>query len=98
MRNQRISSRSIWNPIINIDKRGKFIISITLLSIGLLVGEFIFSGGAVVVAIILGLLTNLFFFISMYSSGEKDLNPQAFILPFLCSFSFSLFYFLSPSR
>ena len=81
-----------------ISKRQKFIISVIILSLGLFFSEYFFSKYAFYVAFTLAIATDLTLFLSLYSDLKEDLSPQAFILPFLCSLAFGLFYFLTPSR
>ncbi len=90
--------KKVKKPPLTISKRQKFAISILLLSSSLFISEYLFNGYNVFVAIFLAILTDVFLFLSLYNDLKKDLMPQAFILPFLCSLAFGLFYFLTPAR
>lgn len=81
-----------------ISKRQKFIISVAILCVGLFFSEYFFSKYAFVVALTLACATDIFLFISLYRDLKEDLAGQAFVLPFLCSLAFGLFYFLTPAR
>lgn len=83
---------------ISISKRQRFIISVFFLSLSLFLSEYFFSGYTFVVAVALAVLTDLFLFLSLYKDLKEEMMPQAYILPFLCSLAFGLFYFLTPAR
>ncbi|HET9946950.1 MAG TPA: hypothetical protein VFQ63_02710 [Patescibacteria group bacterium] len=84
--------------LLNISKRQKFIISVAFLSVGLFASEYIFANYTLVIAFLLGILTDVCLFVSLYNDLQEELTLKAFILPFLCSLSFSLFFFLTPAR
>jgi len=90
--------RSKRIPQTPISKRQKFIASVVVLSIGLFFSEYFFSGYAFIVALTLAIATDVFLLISLYTDLKDELSLQAFILPFLCSLAFGLFYFLTPAR
>lgn len=81
-----------------LSKRQKFILSVVLLSLGLFLSEYFFSSYTFIVAFFLAITTDVFLFMSLYADLKEDLMPQAFVLPFLCSLAFGLFYFLTPAR
>lgn len=81
-----------------VSKRQKFILSVLVLSVGLFSTEFLFNGYGVIVSFFLALCSDLFFFFSMRQKSVEAPSLQAYILPFLYSLSFGLFYFLAPSR
>lgn len=83
---------------ISLDKRQRFILSIIVLTIGLFISEYFLGESSIIIVFILSLLTDVFLFISLKKDLHNDFSPQVFILPFLYSFSFGLFYFLVPSR
>ncbi len=107
-----LSLRSIVNPYAQsevkskkpkkitliISKRQKFLISVTLLSAILFFSEYFLRGFTVFIALGLAILTDIFLFFSLKDDGQGELLPQAFVLPFLCSLAFGLFYFLTPAR
>ncbi|MGH7245385.1 MAG: DUF5656 family protein [Candidatus Levyibacteriota bacterium] len=81
-----------------IGKRQKFVIFVIILSAGLFSSEYFFSGYSLAIAFILGFLTDVFLMITLFEDLQENFSVQPFILPFLCSLSFGLFYFLAPSR
>jgi hypothetical protein len=81
-----------------LSKRQKFVISVGILSVGLFLSEYFFSGYVVAAALFLGFLTDILLFWALYEDMEGNFSLLPFILPFLCSLSFGLFYFLAPSR
>lgn len=85
-------------PRFVINKRQKFIISVLILSASLFFSEYFLRGVTVIGAVCLAVLTDVLLFLSLYGDLKDDLMPQAFILPFLCSLAFGLFYFLTPAR
>lgn len=85
-------------PFFMFSKRQKFVLAIFVLSLGLFTSEYLFSGYAVVVAFLLGFLTDIFLAGSLYEDLKENFSLQPFVLPFLCSLAFGLFYFLTPSR
>src|SRR5260221_10437121 len=107
-----LSLRSIINPYAkeevkvkkikklqgSINKRQKFIISVLILSSELLLSEYFFRGYTVFFACLLAVCTDILLFISLYEDLKEELTIQVFILPFLCSLAFGLFYFLTPAR
>lgn len=78
-------------------KRQRFIFAVVLLSIALFISEYLFSSYGIIISLFLGFFTDVSFFIIMQSTHDSP-SKQAYILPFLYSLSFGLFYFLVPSR
>jgi len=81
-----------------IDKRKTFVIGMIVLSLGLFFAEFQFEKAGVVVAIILGLLTDLILYWAIREDLKENFSIELFILPFFYSLAFTLFYFLLPTR
>ena len=81
-----------------IEKRQKFVASVLFLSFILFLSEFFFPSFGIVVAFMIGVLADVLFFFSMYQKGVEKPHKQAYILPFLYSLAFGLFYLLAPSR
>ena len=81
-----------------IEKRQKFIISVTLLSIILFFTEFQFGRSGVLIAVILSILTDLCLFWAIKDDLNETNGFVVFILPFFYSLAFGLFYFLIPGR
>ena len=69
-----------------------------VLSLGLFFAEFQFEKAGVVVAIILGLLTDLILYWAIREDLKENFSIELFILPFFYSLAFTLFYFLLPTR
>src|SRR6185312_5452711 len=85
-------------PFLIFSKRQKFVAAVGILSLGLFSSEYFFSGYGVVLAFILGILTDIFLAGSLYEDLKENFSPHPFVLPFLTSLAFGLFYFLTPSR
>ena len=81
-----------------VSKRGKFVIGVLTLSLGLFFLERLFGRFSIIGAITLSALTGFFLYFALAEDMEDNFLPQVFILPFLFTFSFCLFYFLVPSR
>lgn len=94
---KNIASRRTGNQFI-FNKRQKFVLAVVILSVGLFISEYFFSGYGFWLSIFLAILTDLLFYASMYIGTQEKLSIQSLILPFLYSLSFGLFYFLAPSR
>ena len=84
--------------VFSIDKRQKFVIAVILLSIGLFIAEFQFNRYGVLFAFLLPVFTSIFLLWAIYPDVKNTRSPQVFILPFLYSLAFGLFYFLTPTR
>lgn len=81
-----------------ITKRQKFLLSVVVLSGSLFFSEYVFNTSALFLAVGLAIATDIFLFVSLYKDLKESYSPQVFLLPFLCSLAFGLFYFLTPSR
>ncbi len=86
------------SPFLMFSKRQKFVLAVFILSLGLFTSEYLFSGYGVAVAGFLAVLTDVFLLGALYEDLQDNFSVQPFILPFLCSLAFGLFYFLTPSR
>jgi len=93
-----IDAKEQKNYSISIGKRQRFILSVLILSLALFISEYIFSQFGVIFSLLLAILTVFAFHISMRQDGKENPYIQAYVLPFLYSLSFGLFYFLAPSR
>lgn len=85
--------------ILDLSKRGKFVVSVLLLSIALFFSEY--STGGVV--ILLGFLLSILTVVLLYYVLKDDISKKSYffpilILPFFFTLSFSLFYSLVPAR
>jgi len=87
----------IPNLLKNITKRQKFVIAVFLLSSVFLITEFLGVIG-IVIGFILAVVVNLVLFLILRSDIKGAFYYPIFILPFLYSLSFSLFYLLIPER
>lgn len=81
----------------SVDKRQKFVISVLILTIGLLYTEFQFSRSGIIISFFLALLTDLFLFWGINNDIKEKFSYEIFILPFFYSLSFGLFCFLTPN-
>lgn len=81
-----------------ISKRQKFVLSVIILASGLFFSEHFLGKSGVVMLLVLSFLTVCFYYLSMYRDIRGNFTPRIFILPFLYTLSFGLFYFLVPSR
>ncbi len=81
-----------------ISKRQKFVMTVIVLSVGLFLSEYLFSGYGVLFAGILAVATDLFIVVSLGEDLTANFSFYPLILPFLWSLSFGFFYFLAPAR
>lgn len=81
-----------------ITKRQKFVLSVLFLSIIFFVSQFLSRGSLVVFVIVASVITVGFFYLSMFADLKGTFSLPIFILPFLYTVSFGLFYLLIPSR
>lgn len=80
-----------------ISKRQKFIIAVLTLTFVLyLLGNLHLERFALQIALSLAALTDIFLFWSVFKDIKDNFTGSIFILPFIYSFSFGLFYFLLP--
>lgn len=79
-------------------KRQRLVISVILLSIGLFVSEYFLGKSGIYFVFMLSVLTDFFLFLALRKDLKDNFMPQIFILPFLFSLSFGMFYFLVPAR
>ena len=86
--------------VFSIDKRQKFVLAVSILSLGLFVSEFQFGQSGIVfaIAVVLSLLTDLFLFWAIRHDLKNNFSLSLFILPLFYSLAFALFYFLIPAR
>lgn len=86
------------NLLFKIPKRQRFIISVAILSLLLFLSEHLFGKSGIYIIFSVAAFTDilLFWAISKDLKGVKTL--PVFILPFLYSLSFGLFYLLIPAR
>lgn len=95
---RRNNGRFSWVKSLEINKRQKFVISVAILSFGLFLSEYFFGKYNFFILILLSFLSPLLFLFSVRQDIKKIHIFPMFILPFLFTFSFGLFYSLMPSR
>lgn len=83
---------------INVTKRQKFVIAVTILSSILFLGEHFLGRSGFLIAIFLSILTDILLLWSNKKDIEDNFSWAIFILPFFYSLAFGLFYFLIPAR
>jgi len=85
--------------ILNLNKRGKFVISVLVLSSGVFVSEF-FSGGSslIIFSLLLATLTDILLFFILKEDIKKTFFLPILVLPFIYTLAFSLFYSVIPVR
>lgn len=81
-----------------IDKRQKFVYATLILSLGLFFSEFQYGRSGILAAIILPLFTCVLLFWAVHRDIAFRDSAKIYILPFLYSLSFALFYFLTPTE
>lgn len=81
-----------------LSKRQRLIVSVILLSFGLFATEYFLGRSALYAVVGLAVVTDIFLFLSLREDLKDNFWPQIFILPFLYSLAFGLFYLLVPAR
>lgn len=89
-------------------KRQKFIISVIVLASSLFVTEsvslivkipeYLSTGFGFYISFFIAALSSIFLYLGLRKDLKENFSYQIFILPFLYTLSFGLFYFLEPSR
>src|SRR3989344_6886643 len=96
-----VAKRKKKKIVFVVEKRQKFVIMVILLSLTLFIVEFTgyrFTNSGIVIDVILSLLTDLLLFWAIREDLKQSFSWSVFILPFLFSLAFSMFYFLTPAR
>lgn len=83
---------------INITKRQKFAVGVMSLSILLFISELLLGKQAIYIVLFLSVLADLFLLWALRNDLRDNFSLQIFILPFLFTISFGLFYLLVPAR
>lgn len=94
----RKSSKAKIFPNIPITKREKLVFSVVVLSLGLFFLENLLGKSGLFILFFLSILSSILFFWATYQDIKENFSINPFILPFLYSLSFGLFYFLVPAR
>lgn len=82
----------------NLSKRHKFIVAVIFSSVILFYSEHFLGRSGVFIAIFLSIMTDIFLWWATRKDLKGNFSLQVFILPFLFSLAFGLFYFLIPAR
>lgn len=84
--------------LIPITKRHKFVIGVILSSLILFIAEYSLGKSGIVLIFFLSILSDLLLFWALREDLKDNFYPQIFILPFVYTFSFGLWFFLFPHR
>ncbi len=79
-------------------KRQRFGAGVVFLSIILLFAEHFLAGKAIFIVFGLSIFTDLFLYWGLRKDLKNNFLPQVFILPFLFTLAFGLFYYSLPQR
>lgn len=95
-----MKKRILWvkKNILSLNKRQRFILAISILSLGFFFSEYLLGKSGVVAALAISILTPIFLLLTNYKDIRENFSVVLFILPFFYSLSFGLFYFLAPAR
>lgn len=96
LRKKTIQTR--WIKKILANKRHKFVASVIILSLGLFLSEYFFGRSNLFVLLVLSVAVNILFFSSIFTDIKGNFSLKIFILPFIFTISFGLFYSLVPAR
>jgi hypothetical protein len=83
---------------LNLSKRQKLVTGVLISSFGLFVSEYFLGRGGILMIFFLAFLTDAILYFALYKDLEDNFNWQVFILPFLFTLAFGLFYLLVPAR
>ncbi len=95
---QKRANRLVLRGVSNFTKRERLVAGVIILSIGLLISEYILGKSGIFMVFIISLLADFFLFLALYEDLKDNFYPQVFILPFFFSLAFGLFYLLVPIR
>ncbi|MBI2621533.1 MAG: hypothetical protein HYW63_02695 [Candidatus Levybacteria bacterium] len=79
-------------------KRQRFTAGVIILSASLFLVEHFLSRSALYAVLLLAILTDIFLYWALHKDLKDNFSPQVFILPFLYTLAFGLFYFSLPQR
>lgn len=85
-------------PLFNLSKRGKFVLSVLLLTVGLFFSELLTGPLLILVGFVLSVLTVFLLYIALKDDIKPSILYPIIILPFFYTLSFALFYSLIPER
>lgn len=83
---------------IRLNKRQKFVSSVFLLSLALFITEFFFGTKLIITGFLLAIATDVLLYLILREDTKGTFFYPIFILPFLYTLSFTLFYSLLPAR
>lgn len=83
---------------IGVNKRQRLVLGVLVLGLSLFLSEYLLGKSGVFAVFTLALLADVVLFIALFNDIEENFNFQLFILPFLYSLAFGLFYLLVPAR
>lgn len=81
-----------------VTKREKFVFGIISLSVVLFISENLLGRSGASIVFSIAVFSPLFLYWAIRKDLKENFSPQVFILPFLFSLSFGLFFFLVPAR
>jgi len=84
--------------LLQASKRQKFVLVVSVLSLGLFLSEFLGGQYFLVATIILAILTDIALYLILKDDIKGTFFYPIFILPFLYTVAFNLFYSLVPAR
>lgn len=79
-------------------KRQRFVTGVLVLSLSLFLVEHFLIKSGIYFVILLSFLTDVFLYWALRKDLKNNFAPQVFILPFLYTLAFGLFYFSLPPR
>lgn len=85
-------------PLFNLNKRGKFVLSVLLLTMGLFFSELLTGPLLILAGFVLSVLTVFLLYIALKDDIQPSILYPIIILPFFYTLSFVLFYSLIPER
>lgn len=85
-------------PRFSLTKRQSFVIAVLILSFSLLVSQQTLGKSGFYVSFLISFFTDILLFFTNYKDIKENFSWNIFILPFLYSLSFALFFFLIPAR
>jgi len=83
---------------LDVNKRQRLVTGVILLSLALFASEFFLGKSGIFMVFVLSFMAGLFLFFALYEDLKENFYPQVFILPFLYTLAFGLFYLLVPAR
>lgn len=79
-------------------KRERFVIGVATLSLALFIIEHFLGKSGIYLLLVLAFFANVFLYWALHGDLKDNFSPQVFILPFIYTLAFGLFYLLVPGR